>query len=100
VTVSGASLDAASGTYTLTLKQSCRAAPGPTGQAAQPFHIPVVVGLLDAATGLEVLASTTLQLTEPEATFTLEGVAKGTTAVVPSILRGFSAPVNVGRANP
>ena len=53
------------------------------------------MGLLDAATGAEALPSTLLELKEAEQTFALTGVAQGTTAVLPSVLRGFSAPVRL-----
>ncbi|MFD0667032.1 aminopeptidase N [Ramlibacter sp. MAHUQ-53] len=78
--------DAATGTYSLTLRQSCPATPGqPT---KEPFVIPVRLGLLDAngaqvSEGLHVL-------TQASETVTFSGLAG---EPVPSILRGFSAPV-------
>ena len=95
VTVSAAALDPARGAWTVTLEQACRDGPGKGGAQAKPFHVPVRIGLLDAATGAEALPSVTLELRERRATFTVEGVAPGTTAVVPSVLRGFSAPVRL-----
>jgi len=95
VEVLEAALDATKGEWTVTLRQSCRDAPGPGKAAAEPFHIPVKVGLLDAATGAEVLETHLLELTQPVQTFVVGGVTTGTARVVPSILRGFSAPVRL-----
>lgn len=92
------SYDAAARTYTLTLRQSC--APTPGQDAKEPFVIPVSLGLL-AMDGRELplqLAhwrnaengSRTLVLTEASETFTFINVDA---EPVPSILRGFSAPV-------
>ncbi|MFW5328810.1 aminopeptidase N [Hydrogenophaga sp. ZJX-1] len=90
--------DAASRSYTLTLTQSC--APTPGQAAKEPFVIPVAIGLLDAQ-GNQL----PLQLahwTQPEngtRTFVLTQDSESFTFVnvdaepVPSILRGFSAPV-------
>ncbi len=80
------SWDAATGTYSLTLSQSCPATPGQP--AKEPFVIPVRLGLLDAegralSDGLHVL-------TQASETLTLTGLSA---EPVPSILRGFSAPV-------
>ena len=88
--------DAAAGTWTLTLRQ--QAAPAQAGQ--QPFVIPVALGLLsrdgqalplqlhgdDAPRGTEAL----LVLTEAEQSFTFTDIDA---PPVPSLLRGFSAPV-------
>lgn len=84
--------DAAAQTCKLTLTQSC--APS-AGQAEKlPFHIPVAVGLLGADGRDLVLqgGATTqvLELTEATQTFVFERVAE---RPVPSLLRGFSAPV-------
>ncbi|MEY4711688.1 MAG: hypothetical protein RIS88_1138 [Pseudomonadota bacterium] len=78
--------DAASGRYTLALTQSCPPMPGQV--AKDPFVIPVRWGLLDAegrevALGLQVLAGAT-------GTITVDGLAG---EPVPSLMRGFSAPV-------
>ncbi|WP_332750463.1 aminopeptidase N [Hydrogenophaga sp.] len=90
--------DAAARRYTLTLSQSCLPTPGQA--AKQPFVIPVSLGLL-SADGQEL----PLQLahwTQPEAgsrTFVLTQDSESFTFVnldsapVPSLLRGFSAPV-------
>src|SRR5690554_2264278 len=89
--------------YHLTIKQSCP--PTPECQTKQPFHIPVAMGLLGSAGSLPIrikgqqpnfeTADNThvvLELTEAEQTFVFEGVRE---KPVPSLLRGFSAPVKL-----
>lgn len=89
--------DAAAKTYTLTLSQSC--APTAGQSVKEPFVIPVVLGLLGAdGTDLplqwagETSAQTTRSfvLTQASESFTFTHIDA---APVPSILRGFSAPV-------
>lgn len=75
--------------YTLTLKQSQPDTPGQTGK--QPLLIPVAVGLLNEA-GEETHATRILEMTESEQSFTFDDVPS---RPVPSILRGFSAPVKL-----
>ena len=98
--------DAARRTYTLTLAQSCPPTPGQPQK--EPFVIPFAVGLLDAAgrdLALEVSSgpvfghrreagshTAVLALTQREQEFVFANVAE---APVPSLLRGFSAPVHV-----
>jgi aminopeptidase N len=60
-----------------------------------PLHIPISVGLLDKASGEEVVATKVLELKEKEQTFEFNGLEGD---VLPSILRGFSAPVKLVRA--
>lgn len=72
------------GTFSLTLSQESK--------SDKPLHIPVSVGLLDKETGEEVVPTQVLELTEMKKTFTFDGL-KGD--VVPSMLRGFSAPVKL-----
>ena len=79
------------GTYSLTLRQHTPPTPGQPDKA--PFVIPVAVGLMDPG-GAEVMPTTVLELTQAEQTFTFGGLAR---EPVPSILRGFSAPVIVTR---
>jgi aminopeptidase N len=89
--------DAAASTYTLTISQSC--APT-TGQAIkEPFVIPVALGLLDAdgqdlplqmAGDNAATPCRTLVLTQATEAFTFTGIKE---EPVPSILRGFTAPV-------
>jgi aminopeptidase N len=81
--------DAAKQSYTLTFKQSQPDTPEQTNK--QPLHIPVAVGLLDAS-GKEILPTRVLELTEREQTFTFTDLPA---RPVPSILRGFSAPVKL-----
>ncbi|QDL53853.1 aminopeptidase N [Rhodoferax aquaticus] len=91
--------DAAAQTYTLHFSQSCAPTPGQAEKA--PFVIPVSIGLLGAASGNALpLAlqdgsvagadSHLLVLTQATQSITFVNVAE---APVPSILRGFSAPV-------
>ena len=88
--------DADAKTYTLTLAQSCPPTPGQP--LKQPFHIPVAVGLVGQQGSLPVALdgaeATThvLDLTQPEQTFVFTQVSE---APVPSLLRGFSAPVRM-----
>jgi aminopeptidase N len=97
------SYDAERSTYTLTLQQSCPKTPGQT--AKEPFHIPVAVGLLGDAgalrlklAGEEVDPDTAdnthkvLHLKQAEQHFVFEDVPE---PPVPSLLRGFSAPVKL-----
>ncbi len=90
--------DAEARTYTLAFSQNCPPTPGQS--VKEPFVIPVALGLLGAdgralPLQLEGAAqpageSLTLVLHEAEQRFTFTGVDE---APVPSILRGFSAPV-------
>jgi aminopeptidase N len=90
--------DAQARTYTLTLRQSC--APTPGQPEKRPLHIPFAVGLAAADGGDVPLrlagekaasgGTRVLSLTESEQTFTFVDVA---TAPVPSLARGFSAPI-------
>jgi aminopeptidase N len=89
--------DAAAQTYTLSLAQTCPATPGQDDK--QAFVIPVGLGLV-GADGRDLPAQLdgqgeaathrTLVLTERAQRFVLTGV---TSEPVPSLLRGFSAPV-------
>jgi aminopeptidase N len=92
--------DPATGTLELTLSQST--APTPGQPSKEPLHIPVAVGLVggDGADlplrleGEPAARGTTrvLDLTQPMQTFRFTGVKS---PAVPSLLRGFSAPVSV-----
>jgi aminopeptidase N len=92
--------DPAAGTYELTLSQST--APTPGQPTKEPLHIPVAVGLVgrdgaDVPLQLEGEAApqgTTrvLDLTRASQVFRFVGVRS---PVVPSLLRGYSAPVTV-----
>lgn len=85
-------------TYTLTLHQHTPPTPG---QAEKfPLHIPVRMGLLDAA-GNSVPLQLEGQLIEPEKVLHLTSSSQQfqfhhvNTRPVPSLLRGFSAPVKL-----
>ena len=91
--------DAAARSYTLTLAQSC--APTPGQPHKEPFVIPVGLGLLGAdgrdlplqlaGDAAPLLGAThTVVLTEASETFTFVNLDA---EPVPSILRGFTAPV-------
>ncbi len=92
--------DAHKKTATLMLAQSCAATPGQNKKL--PFHIPVTVGLLDAQgkdmplqLAGETVASGTnrvLELTTAKQSFEFVNVLEAPT---PSLLRGFSAPVEL-----
>ena len=102
-----ADYDAVAQTLTLELTQSCPATPGQPQKL--PLHIPVAVGLLNAQ-GVDLplqLAGATLpeeaqvhavpttmvlELTQPSQRFTFTSISA---PPVPSLLRDFSAPVNL-----
>ena len=102
-----ADYDAVAQTLTLELTQSCPATPGQPQKL--PLHIPVAVGLLNAQ-GVDLplqLAGATLpeeaqvhavpttmvlELTQPSQRFTFTSISA---PPVPSLLRNFSAPVNL-----
>lgn len=79
------------GTFTLTFRQSTPPTPGQPDKA--PRVIPIAVGLL-GPNGDEVQETTLLELTQAEQSFTFTGLSA---RPVPSILRGFSAPVILER---
>lgn len=92
--------DEKSGTYTLSVTQSCPPTPGQP--VKEPFHIPLVMGLLDRD-GKELPlrlegeaqpagTSRVLELTEETETFRFVGLPS---RPVPSLLRNFSAPVKL-----
>ena len=87
-------------TYQLTVTQSCPTTPD--GLEKQPFHLPFSIGLLDAqgqdmalslqGENSDVAASGVLDITQNTQQFVFEGVDQ---IPVPSLNRGFSAPVKV-----
>lgn len=83
--------DATAKKFTITLSQHIPDTPGQTNK--KPMHIPVSVGLLGAE-GKDLLPEKTriLHLTEASQTFTFDGIKE---SPIPSILRGFSAPVKL-----
>jgi aminopeptidase N len=94
------SYDAAANCYRLHFRQSCPATPGQAEKL--PFVIPVELALLDAQgrelplqlVGEEAAVGTSrvLQITEAEQAFTFVNLAE---QPLPSLLRGFSAPVKL-----
>ncbi|HEY8568661.1 aminopeptidase N [Microbulbifer sp.] len=87
--------DEALGEYSLTIRQQTPETPGQKDKL--PLHIPVTIGLLaedgrplplDASGQTEAV----LHLTEASQTFTFSGIAS---RPLPSLLRGFSAPVKL-----
>jgi aminopeptidase N len=86
--------DASARRFTLTLEQSCPATPD--AEVKLPYHIPVAVGLLTPE-GRDVMlgngaATQVLDLTQERQQFVFENVDE---PPVPSLLRGFSAPVKL-----
>jgi aminopeptidase N len=83
--------DWAEGSYTLTFAQHTPDTPGQTDKA--PVVIPMAVGLLNP-NGDEVLPTRVLEITEATQSFRFDDLA---TRPVPSLNRGFSAPVVLER---
>lgn len=93
----GQQYDAASGRLSLKISQS--SPPTPNQPVKQPLHIPIKLGLLNSdgsaasfALADEMVTETVLNLTAAEQTFVLSNLQN---PPVVSLLRGFSAPVNV-----
>ncbi|MBF8676532.1 aminopeptidase N [Pseudomonas fulva] len=92
--------DEAARTYSLTFRQSCP--PTPDKAEKLPFVIPVELGLLDAqgndlplqlaGESSAVGCTRVLSVTEAEQTFVFQGIQA---RPLPSLLRGFSAPVKL-----
>ncbi len=98
--------DAGAKTVTLVVRQSCPATPGQLEK--KPFHIPLALGLLDRDHGTPLplrlagepasspaATNRVLELRNSEERFVFQGMAK---PPIPSLLRGFSAPVIVDSA--
>lgn len=90
-------------TYTMTVRQSCPATPGQ--ERKLPFHIPMAIALFgsegalplqvrgaDSASISQSSADCVLEIKDPEQVFVFENVSE---KPVPSLLRGFSAPVKL-----
>jgi len=90
-------------TYTLTFKQSCQ--PALDGTEKKPLHIPIKIGLLGESGALTLRArgevidlskegdrERILEFTEEKKSFVFEDVPE---KPIPSLLRGFSAPVKL-----
>ncbi|WP_160154042.1 aminopeptidase N [Microbulbifer sp. ALW1] len=89
------SYDPATSEYTLTIRQHTPDTPGQKDKL--PLHIPVAIGLLGAnGESLAVddfgMTDVVLHLTEAEQSFTFSNIGE---RPLPSLLRGFSAPVKV-----
>ncbi len=92
--------DADEGQYSLRIIQSCPATPLQPDK--KPFHVPLKLGLLDASgrdMPLQLLgenepegSSRVLEVTKAEQSFTFINM---TERPIPSLLRGFSAPVKL-----
>jgi len=80
--------DAEARRYTLTLSQSCPATPGQPDKA--PFVIPVALGLLDDSGKAISGSACTVVLSDTQTEVGFDNIGS---EPVPSILRGFSAPV-------
>ncbi|MEJ5018761.1 aminopeptidase N [Ochrobactrum vermis] len=90
--------DATGETYTIELAQSLGTTPGQT--VKKPMHIPIAFGLIDA-NGKDMIATSveggdvrgdTIHLHHSSETIVFHGIKE---RPVPSLLRGFSAPVNL-----
>jgi aminopeptidase N len=81
------SYDKESGRFMLTLSQKSK--------SPKPLHIPIATGLIDKATGKEVVPTTVLNLKQETQAFIFDGLEG---EVIPSILRDFSAPVKLAPA--
>lgn len=88
------SFNAQKGEYQLHVQQTCPPSPGQPKKT--PYHIPLALGLLNSEGEDITLANgaktEVLDVTEAEQTFTFSGL---TSKPVPSLLRGFSAPVKL-----
>ena len=82
------------GVYTLTFTQTNPPTPGQPEK--QPKVIPIKVGLLNP-NGDEVVPTIMLEMTRAKQSFRFDGLAA---RPIPSILRGFSAPVVLDRKAP
>ena len=93
--------DPQDGSYTLTIHQSCPPTPGQ--ESKEPFHLPLTLGLLDRG-GNDLplrlagespscaVHTRTLGVRAERETFTFVGLPE---EPIPSLLRGFSAPVRL-----
>jgi len=90
--------DAKSGTCTLQVSQSCPATPGQ--EKKEPFYIPLAVGLLDkrgkdielSVNGSDGATTVVLDVKEREQSFVFQDIWE---KPIPSLLRGFTAPVKL-----
>lgn len=80
------------GRYQLHFEQANAPTPGQDNK--QPQVIPIAFGLL-ASDGSEMRSTEVLELTQAKQTFTFDGLSE---RPIPSLLRGFSAPIILKRA--
>jgi len=89
--------DAAAGTVTLDFAQSCPATPGQAQK--QPFVLPVRLGLVgeqgDLPLNAEGDTEIVYELNQTNQRLVIGGIENVDQAPVPSLLRGFSAPVKL-----
>ncbi|MCB2181007.1 MAG: aminopeptidase N [Desulfobulbaceae bacterium] len=81
--------DAHTASCTLRVTQSCPDTPGQSNK--KPFHIPLAVGFLDQS-GKEEKSTLILDVKDFEQEYVIENIME---KPVPSLLRGFSAPVKL-----
>lgn len=92
--------NASNKTYSLTIRQSCAATPGQ--ETKQAFHIPLALGLVDKQgndiplqlknESSAIMGTRVIDVVKEEQTFEFVNVPD---EPIPSLLRGFSAPVKV-----
>ncbi len=76
-------------TYNFTLRQKTPDTPGQANK--RPLHIPVSIGFL-GPDGADIVSPRVFDLKQAEERFTVDNIQEN---VVPSVLRGFSAPVKL-----
>ncbi len=75
-------------TFTLNVSQSCPPTPGQDKK--DPYHLPLSIGLLDGS-GADIVEDV-IEVTKKFESFTFTNIKK---KPIPSLLRGFSAPVKL-----
>jgi aminopeptidase N len=99
------SYDPVKRTYTLTIRQTCPSTPEAKSENKKPFHIPFAMGLLGEAGALRLQlegesvqsesndnTNRVIELKQAEQSFVFTDIPE---RPVPSMLRGFSAPVKL-----
>jgi len=85
--------DAKTKTLKLRVAQSCP--PTPAQKTKKPMHIPLAIGMLDAATGKDLMPTQVLAVKKPVEEFIFRTIKA---KPVLSLLRDFSAPVRMNDA--
>jgi aminopeptidase N len=89
------SYDPTTSSFSVTFSQST-----PTQPSNEPFHIPISFGIIDSGTGTELLTTRIIELTKETASFNFPLPPSSLSGKpIPSILRGFSAPVKLVNNN-